>query len=295
MSNLADLDGLIWYNGELVPWQDADVHVLTHGLHYASCVFEGERVYGGEIFKLTEHSQRLIRSAELLDFKVPYSLEEIDAASRKVVEANNIVDGYVRPVAWRGSEMMGVSAQANRINLAIAVWEWPSYFAPEERLRGIKLQISKWRRPDPMTAPTDSKAAGLYMICTLSKHKAESEGYQDALMLDWRGRVAEATGANIFFSKDGVLYTPTPDCFLDGITRRTAIELAGRRGIKVVERAIMPEEMADFEECFLTGTAAEVTPVREIGPYTFTPGTICEQLIADYDAEVRRKSSAAAA
>ena len=295
MSNFADLDGLIWYNGELVPWQDADVHVLTHGLHYASCVFEGERVYGGEIFKLTEHSQRLIRSAELLDFKVPYSLEEIDAASRKVVEANNIVDGYVRPVAWRGSEMMGVSAQANRINLAIAVWEWPSYFAPEERLRGIKLQISKWRRPDPMTAPTDSKAAGLYMICTLSKHKAESEGYQDALMLDWRGRVAEATGANIFFSKDGVLYTPTPDCFLDGITRRTAIELAGRRGIKVVERAIMPEEMADFEECFLTGTAAEVTPVREIGPYTFTPGTICEQLIADYDAEVRRKSSAAAA
>ena len=295
MSNFADLDGLIWYNGELVPWQDADVHVLTHGLHYASCVFEGERVYGGEIFKLTEHSQRLIRSAELLDFKIPYSLEEIDAASRKVVEANNIVDGYVRPVAWRGSEMMGVSAQANRINLAIAVWEWPSYFAPEERLRGIKLQISKWRRPDPMTAPTDSKAAGLYMICTLSKHKAESEGYQDALMLDWRGRVAEATGANIFFSKDGVLYTPTPDCFLDGITRRTAIELAGRRGIKVVERAIMPEEMADFEECFLTGTAAEVTPVREIGPYTFTPGTICEQLIADYDAEVRRKSSAAAA
>ncbi|ANK80768.1 MAG: branched-chain amino acid aminotransferase [Rhizobiales bacterium NRL2] len=295
MSNFADLDGLIWYNGELVPWQDANVHVLTHGLHYASCVFEGERVYGGEIFKLTEHSQRLVRSAELLDFEIPYSVEEIDAACRQTVEANSIVDGYVRPVAWRGSEMMGVSAQANRINLAIAVWEWPSYFAPEERLRGIRLQISKWRRPDPATAPTDSKAAGLYMICTLSKHRAESEGYQDALMLDWRGRVAEATGANIFFSKAGVLHTPTPDCFLDGITRRTAIELAGRRGIKVVERPIMPEEMADFEECFLTGTAAEVTPVREIGPYSFQPGTICEQLIADYDAEVRRKNSAAAA
>ncbi|PJK28751.1 branched-chain amino acid aminotransferase [Minwuia thermotolerans] len=295
MSNFADLDGLIWYNGELVPWQDANVHVLTHGLHYASCVFEGERVYGGEIFKLTEHSQRLVRSAELLDFEIPYSVEEIDAACRQTVEANSIVDGYVRPVAWRGSEMMGVSAQSNRINLAIAVWEWPSYFAPEERLRGIRLQISKWRRPDPATAPTDSKAAGLYMICTLSKHRAESEGYQDALMLDWRGRVAEATGANIFFSKDGVLHTPTPDCFLDGITRRTAIELAGRRGIKVVERPIMPEEMADFEECFLTGTAAEVTPVREIGPYSFQPGTICEQLIADYDAEVRRKNSAAAA
>lgn len=231
----------------------------------------------------------------MLDFEIPYSVEEIDAACRKVVEANNITDGYVRPVAWRGSEMMGVSAQSNRINLAIAVWEWPSYFAPEERLRGIRLQISKWRRPDPMTAPTDSKAAGLYMICTLSKHHAEKEGYQDALMLDWRGRVAEATGANIFFSKDGVLHTPTPDCFLDGITRRTVMDLARKRGIEIVERAIMPEEMADFEECFLTGTAAEVTPVREIGPYTFKPGSICEALIADYDAIVRRKNSAAAA
>ncbi|WP_416899658.1 MAG: branched-chain amino acid aminotransferase [Minwuia sp.] len=295
MSNFADLEGLIWYNGDMVHWREADVHVLTHGLHYASCVFEGERVYGGEVFKLTEHSERLVHSAQVLDFEIPYSVAEIDAATRQVVEANNITDGYVRPVAWRGSEMMGVSAQANRINLAIAVWEWPSYFAPEERLRGIKLQISKWRRPDPMTAPTDSKAAGLYMICTLSKHKAEKDGYQDALMLDWRGRVAEATGANIFFSKDGVLHTPTPDCFLDGITRRTVIDLAKKRGMEIVERPIMPEEMADFEECFLTGTAAEVTPVREIGPYTFQPGPICETLIADYDAVVRRKNTAAAA
>jgi branched-chain amino acid aminotransferase len=295
MSNFADLEGLIWYNGNMVPWREADVHVLTHGLHYASCVFEGERVYEGEIFKLTEHSARLAHSADVLDFEIPYSVAEIDQACRDVVAANNIVNGYVRPVAWRGSEMMGVSAQENRINLAIAVWEWPSYFEPEERLRGIRLQISKWRRPDPMTAPVDSKAAGLYMICTLSKHKAEKEGYQDAMMLDWRGQVAEATGANIFFSKDGVLHTPTPDCFLDGITRRTVMELARNRGIEIIERAIMPEEMADFEECFLTGTAAEVTPVREIGPYTFQPGSICEALIGDYDAVVRRKNSAAAA
>lgn len=295
MSNFADLEGLIWYNGDMVPWREADVHVLTHGLHYASCVFEGERVYEGEIFKLTEHSERLVHSANILDFEIPYTVAEIDQACRDVVAANNIVDGYVRPVAWRGSEMMGVSAQQNRINLAIAVWEWPSYFAPEERLRGIRLQISKWRRPDPMTAPTDSKAAGLYMICTLSKHKAEQDGYQDALMMDWRGQVAEATGANIFFSKDGVLHTPTPDCFLDGITRRTVMDLARQRGIEIVERAIMPEEMAEFEECFLTGTAAEVTPVREIGPYTFQPGSICEALIGDYDAVVRRKNSAAAA
>ncbi len=295
MSNFADQDGLIWYNGEMVQWRDADVHVLTHGLHYASSVFEGERVYGGEIFKLTEHTERLVRSAELLDFEIPYSVAEIDAACRKVVADNKIVDGYVRPVAWRGSEMMGVSAQANRINLAIAVWEWPSYFSPEERLQGIRLQISKWRRPDPATAPVESKAAGLYMICTLSKHAAEKEGYADALMLDWRGQVAEATGANIFFTRNGKIYTPTPDCFLDGITRRTVIALAKERGYEIIERRIMPEELADFEECFLTGTAAEVTPVREIGPYAFTPGGICEALIADYDAVVRRKNSKEAA
>ncbi|MDF1734709.1 MAG: branched-chain amino acid aminotransferase [Minwuia sp.] len=295
MSNFADQDGLIWYNGEMVQWRDADVHVLTHGLHYASSVFEGERVYGGEIFKLTEHTERLVRSAALLDFEIPYSVAEIDAACRKVVADNNIVDGYVRPVAWRGSEMMGVSAQANRINLAIAVWEWPSYFSPEERLQGIRLQISKWRRPDPATAPVESKAAGLYMICTLSKHAAEKEGFADALMLDWRGQVAEATGANIFFTRNGKIYTPTPDCFLDGITRRTVIALAKQRGYEIIERRIMPEEMADFEECFLTGTAAEVTPVRQIGPYSFTPGSICEALIADYDAVVRRKNSKEAA
>lgn len=295
MSNFADQDGLIWYNGDMVQWRDAGVHVLTHGLHYASSVFEGERVYGGEIFKLTEHSERLVNSATLLDFEIPYSVAEIDAACRKVVTDNKIVDGYIRPIAWRGSEMMGVSAQANRINLAVAVWEWPSYFSPEERLQGIRLQISKWRRPDPATAPVESKAAGLYMICTLSKHAAEKEGYADALMLDWRGQVAEATGANIFFTRNGKLYTPTPDCFLDGITRRTVIGLAKARGLEVIERRIMPEEMADFEECFLTGTAAEVTPVREIGPYNFQPGSICEALIGDYDAVVRRKNSKDAA
>jgi len=291
-NSFADHDGLIWYNGQMVPWKSADAHVLTHGLHYASCVFEGERVYDGGIFKLTEHSQRLVTSAELLDFKIPYTVEEIDKACREVVAANKIGDGYVRPVAWRGSEMMGVSAQLNQINLAIAAWVWPSYFDPEERMRGIRLQMSQWRRPDPATAPVHSKAAGLYMICTLSKHAAEADGCQDALMLDWRGRIAESTGANIFFIKDGVLHTPTPDCFLDGITRRTVIGLAKARGLEIVERVIMPEEMADFSECFLTGTAAEVTPVREIGDYTFTPGEITQRLIDDYEGAVRHKAAA---
>ena len=287
-----DRDGLIWYNGDLVPWRDANVHILTHGLHYASSVFEGERVYDGEIFKLTEHSERLVTSARLMDFEIPYSAAEIDSATRAVVAANRIGDGYVRPVAWRGSEMMGVSAQQNRINLAIAAWVWPSYFDPEERLRGIRLQISKWRRPNPETAPVQSKAAGLYMICTMGKHAAEAEGYQDALMLDWRGQVAEATGANIFFTRGNELHTPTPDCFLDGITRRTVIELARMRGYEIVERAIMPEEMGNFEECFLTGTAAEVTPVREIGQYRFTPGVICQQMIEDFENTVRRRAAA---
>lgn len=287
-----DRNGLIWLDGEMVPWRDTNVHVLTHGLHYASCVFEGERVYDGEVFKLTEHSQRLVDSAALLDFEIPYSVGEIDRASRAVVSASRVADGYVRPVAWRGSEMMGVSAQANTIHLAIACWVWPSYFDPEERLRGIRLQMSKWRRPAPETAPVKSKAAGLYMICTLSKHAAEAAGYQDALMLDWRGRVAESTGANIFFTKGDQLHTPTPDCFLDGITRRTVIGLAEARGYEIVERAIMPEEMADFEECFLTGTAAEVTPVREIGEFRFKPGTICERLIEDYTDTVRRRAAA---
>ncbi|MEE1555391.1 MAG: branched-chain amino acid aminotransferase, partial [Alphaproteobacteria bacterium] len=232
------LEGSIWYNGEMIPWENAQAHVLTHGLHYASSVFEGERVYSGEIFKLEEHTDRLLNSAKLLDFKIPYTADEINAACRETVSKNGIVDGYVRPVAWRGSEMMGVSAQDNRINLAIAVWEWPSYFDPEMRTIGIRLKTTKWRRPDPRTAPVHSKAAGLYMICTLSKHAAESEGYDDALMLDWRGQVAESTGANIFFVIDDKLHTPTPDCFLDGITRRTVIGLAKARGYQVIERAI---------------------------------------------------------
>jgi len=282
-----DRDGFIWFDGELIPWRDAKVHVLTHGLHYGSAVFEGERVYGGKVFKLTEHSERLVKSGDILGMKVPYTAAEIDAATMATVKANNIVDGYVRPIAWRGSEMMGVAAQANKIHVAIACWVWPSYWSPEARMRGIRLNISEWRRPHPQTAPTASKAAGLYMICTMSKHKAEAEGYEDSLMLDYRGQVAEATGANIFFVFDGELHTPTPDCFLDGITRRTVIDIAKKRGLKVVERAILPEEMAKASECFLSGTAAEVTPVREIGTYTFTPGEISKMLINDYETLVR--------
>ena len=287
-----ELDGSIWYNGEMAPWREAKAHVLTHGLHYASSVFEGERVYDGEIFKLTEHTRRLHNSAEILNFEVPFSVAEIDEACRQVVVANQIADGYVRPVAWRGSEMMGVSAQANRINLAIAAWQWPSYFSPEARMKGIRLKTSTWRRPSPETAPVHSKAAGLYMICTLSKHAAEAEGYDDALMLDWRGLIAEGTGANIFLAMDGVLHTPTPDCFLDGITRQTVMELARVRGIEIVERAIMPEELAEAQEVFVTGTAAEVTPVGEIDGRTFTVGNITQQLMRDYDAVVRLKKAA---
>ncbi|MBF0092985.1 MAG: branched-chain amino acid aminotransferase [Alphaproteobacteria bacterium] len=282
-----DRDGFIWYDGALVPWRTANLHVLSHGLHYASCVFEGERVYGGNVFKLREHTERLLASADILGFKIPHGADEIDRATREVLDANGITEGYVRPVAWRGSEMMGVAAQNNRIHLAIACWSWPSYFSPEARMAGIRLRISEWQRPHPKTAPTQAKAAGLYMICTMSKHKAENEGFEDALMLDWRGQVAEATGANIFFAIDGVLHTPTPDCFLDGITRRTVIGLALKRGLNVVERAIMPEEMVKAQEVFLTGTAAEVTPVREIGPCSFRPGAITQALIADYDALVR--------
>ena len=289
-------DGVIWYNGEMVPWAEANLHVLSHALHYASSVFEGERVYGGEIFKLTEHTERLHASAKMLDFEIPYSVEEIDQACRDTVAAQGLMDAYVRPVAWRGSEMMGVSAQDTKINLAIAVWEWPSYFNPEERLKGIRLDMAEYRRPDPATAPCKSKAAGLYMICTLSKHAAERKGYADALMLDWRGQVAEATGANIFFVQDGELHTPTPDCMLDGITRRTVIDLANDRQIKLNVRAIMPDEMEGFEQCFLTGTAAEVTPVSEIGPYSFEVGEITKTLMNDYMALVQPvdKDSAAA-
>tara|TARA_R110002049_G_scaffold4601_5_gene32511 strand:+ start:709463 stop:710338 length:876 start_codon:yes stop_codon:yes gene_type:complete len=281
------LDGVIWYNGEFVEWADAQVHVLTHGLHYASSVFEGERAYGGEIFELTKHSERLVHSAKVLGFEIPYSVAEIDEACREALKRQGLSDAYIRPVAWRGSEMMGVSAQKNRINLAIAVWEWPSYFNPEERLKGIRLDISEWKRPDPATIPCEAKAAGLYMICTLAKHAAEAKGYADAMMYDWRGQIAEATGANIFFVKDCVIHTPTPDCFLNGLTRQTVIELANDRQIEVIERAIMPEEMADFEQCFLTGSATEVTPVSEIGPYSFQVGEITKTLIEDYDKAVR--------
>jgi branched-chain amino acid aminotransferase len=287
------LDGQIWFNGEFVPWREAKVHVLTHGLHYASSVFEGERAYGGRIFKLREHTDRLIASGRVLGFEIPYTADEIDAACNELLERQGFSDAYVRPVAWRGSESMGVSAQNNRINLAIAIWQWPSYFDPEQRMRGIRLDMAEYRRPDPRTAPSKAKASGLYMICTISKHAAEAKGYADALMLDWRGRVAEATGANVFFVQDGVIHTPDPDCFLDGITRRTVIELARRRGIEVRVRAIQPEEMEGFTECFLCGTAAEVTPVSEIGPYRFQPGTITRQLVEDYASEVQPQRMAA--
>ena len=286
-------DGFIWQDGEFVAWKDAKVHVLTHGLHYASAVFEGERAYGGEIFKLTEHTERLHESAQILGFEIPYSVEEIDNACRELLKKQGFEDAYVRPIAWRGSESLGVSAQNNRIHLAIAIWQWPSYFSPEEKMKGIRLDIAEYCRPDPRTAPSRSKAAGLYMICTISKHAAEAKGYADALMLDWRGQVAEATGANVFFVKDGALHTPKPDCFLDGITRRTIIDLAKRRGLEVVERVIMPEELADFSECFLCGTAAEVTPVSEIGKYHFTPGGITSLLMQDYVNEVQPKRIAA--
>ena len=279
------LDGVIWYDGKLVPWGEANLHVLSHGLHYASAVFEGERAYGGHIFKSTEHSERLKRSANILDFDIPYSVAEIDAAKKLVVEKNGKKEAYVRPIAWRGSEMMGVSAQSNKIHLAIASWEWPSYFDPEQRLKGIRLDLAEYRRPDPKTAPCRAKAAGLYMICTISKHRAERAGYADAMMLDWQGRVAECTGANIFFIKDGKIHTPTADCFLDGITRRTVIELAKKRGYQVIERTIMPEELKDFSEVFVTGTAAEVTPVSGIGDITYKPGQITENLLNDYMAK----------
>jgi branched-chain amino acid aminotransferase len=289
------LEGVIWYDGKLVPWSEATAHVLTHGLHYASAVFEGERAYGGQIFKNKEHAERLKRSANVLDFDVPYSVGEIMAAKQLVVDKNGKKNAYVRPIAWRGSEMMGVSAQSNTIHLAIASWEWPSYFDPEQRLKGIKLDLAEYRRPDPKTAPSLAKAAGLYMICTISKHRAERRGYADAMMLDWQGRVAECTGANIFFIKDGKIHTPTADCFLDGITRQTVIGLAKKRGIEVIERRIMPDELTGFSECFITGSAAEVTAVAEIADWNFNPGGITKQLMEDYTAEVDPGRKAAAA
>ncbi|MFZ0424080.1 MAG: branched-chain amino acid aminotransferase [Xanthobacteraceae bacterium] len=286
---------LIWFDGKLIPTADSKISVLTHGLHYASAVFEGERAYGGEVFKGTLHSERLKNSAKILDFEIPYSVAELDAAKRLVLERNNQKEAYVRPIAWRGSEALGVSAQANKIHLAIATWEWPSYFDPAQRLKGIRLDLADYRRPDPKTAPCLAKAAGLYMICTISKHRAEQRGYADAMMLDWQGRVAECTGANIFFVKDGKIHTPIADCFLAGITRATALDLARRRGIEVVERRIMPDELSGFSECFITGTAAEVTAVSEIAEWRFTPGAITKTLMDDYTAEVQPKGKAAAA
>ena len=292
-----DRDGHIWFDGEMVPWRDAKLHVLTHALHYASSVFEGIRAYGGQPFKLQEHSERFIASAQMMDMKLPYTADEISQATLETVRANNTSEGYIRPVAWRGSEEMGVPARSATIHVSIASWVWPQYFSLEARLKGIRLMMSRWRRPDPATAPVKAKAAGLYMICTLSKHDAERTGYDDALFLDWRGHVAEATGANIFFVFDGEIHTPTPDCFLDGITRRTVISLAKARGYKVVERTILPGEMAKAQECFLTGSAAEVTPVREIGDSCkFTPGEVCRNLMGDFDALVGKdeaKSTAA--
>ena len=286
-------EGKIWYNNELVDWNDVKVHVLSHGLHYASCVFEGERVYDGEIFKLEEHTKRFFYSAERMGFEIPYTLEEINAASKKIVSIQNVSNGYVRPVAWRGSEMMAISAQKTKIHVAVATWEWGSYFDPKLKIEGIKLNISKWRRPAPNTIPWDTKAAGLYMICTLSKHEAEKQGYTDSLMLDHEGYVAEATGANVFFKdSDGKLHTPTPDSFLDGITRRTIIEIAKSKNIEVIERKIKPNELSNFVGCFLTGTAAEVTPVSQIDKFNFK---VCNTIIGLSDSyqEIVRKRKAA--
>lgn len=288
-----DRDGFIWYDGKLVPWRDAKVHVLTHALHYASSVFEGERSYAGKIFKLTEHTERLVKGADTMGFKIPFSVAQIEEACRETCRANGIVDGYVRPVAWRGSEMMGVSAQHNTIHLAVATWSWPAYFSPEFRNNGIRLTMAEWRRPAPDTAPAGTKAAGLYMICTLSKHSAENKGFHDALMLDYRGFIAEATGENVFLVIDGKLHTPLPECILNGITRQTVMGLARKRGIEVVERHIKPEEMANATELFLTGTAAEVTAVGSINSYTFTVGNITQTLRDDYERLVGKAPVAA--
>jgi branched-chain amino acid aminotransferase len=288
-----DRDGWLWYDGAMVPWREAKTHVLTHGLHYASCVFEGQRAYSGRVFKLEEHTARLFESARILGMKIPYTEAVFNAACNEVLEASGLSDAYMRPVVFRGSEMMAVSAQHTKIHAAIAVWEWPSYFDPKEKLKGIRLDVADWRRPAPDTAPTQAKAAGLYMICTISKHAAEAKGYADAMMFDYRGYVAEATGANVFFVDNGKLHTPTPDCFLDGITRKTVIALARGRQIPVIERHIKPEELNGFSECFITGTAAEVTPVSEIGSWRFKPGKITETLMNDYTNEVRRAPASA--
>ena len=285
--------GKIWFNGQSVDWDKANIHILNHGLHYASCVFEGERVYDGEIFKLEEHTERLFYSAKRMGIKVPYGQKEINEACQSIVNVQKVQNGYVRPVIWRGSEMMAISAQMNKIHVAIATWEWGSYFDPKLKLKGIKLNISSWRRPNPNSVPWDTKAAGLYMICTLSKYEAESQGFTDSLMLDHEGNIAEATGANIFFKNStGELHTPIPDSFLDGITRREAIKLAKNKGIKVVERKIKPDEMKNFVGCFLTGTAAEITPVSQIDNYNFTTCEVITGLNNDYQELVRKKTAA---
>ena len=285
--------GKIWFNGKPENWSDVKIHVLSHGLHYASCVFEGERVYDGEIFKLEEHTERLFHSASRMGFKIPYTSEILNKACKEIIAIQKVENGYVRPIAWRGSEMMAISAQQTKIHVAIAAWEWGSYFDPNLKLKGIKLDISKWRRPSPDTIPCDTKASGLYMICTLSKHEAEKKGFTDSLMLDYQGNIAEATGANVFFkNKSGELHTPTPDCFLDGITRRSVIDIAKSKDIKIVERKIKPEEMKNFVGCFLTGTAAEVTPVSQIDNYKFTVCNLIKDLSESYQALVRKKSAA---
>ena len=286
-------DGKIWYNSELVNWSDVKLHVLSHGLHYASCVFEGERVYDGEIFKLEEHTSRFFHSAKRMGFEIPYSEDQINKASKNIISVQKVENGYVRPIAWRGSEMMAISAQQTKIHVAIATWEWGSYFDPKLKVEGIRLNISKWKRPAPDTIPWDTKASGLYMICTLSKHEAEREGYTDSLMLDHEGNVAEATGANIFFKdKDGNLHTPIPDSFLDGITRRTVIDIAKSKNIKVIERKITPDELKNFTGCFLTGTAAEVTPVSQIANYSFKVCKTIIELSDSYQLIVRKKKAA---
>ena len=285
--------GKIWFNGKTVEWADANIHILNHGLHYASCVFEGERVYEGEIFKLEEHTQRLFHSAKRMGIEVPYSEDEINKACKAIVNIQKVQNGYVRPLIWRGSEMMAISAQRNKIHVAIATWEWGSYFDPKLKLNGIKLNISSWRRPAPNTIPWDTKASGLYMICTLSKHEAEAKGFTDSLMLDHEGNIAEATGANVFFKdKKGEIHTPVPDSFLDGITRREVIKIAKSKNIKVIERKIKPEEMKDFVGCFLTGTAAEVTPVSQISEYKFEVCDVIKDLNETYQNLVRKKSAA---
>ena len=282
-----DRDGVIWMNGRLVPWREANVHILTHALHYASSVFEGERAYGGKIFKSREHSERLHNSARLIDFEIPWTVDEIEAAKQEVLAASGLEDAYVRAVAWRGAGPdMGVASARNPVQLAIAAWEWGAYYG-DAKMKGAKLDISKWKRPSPETIPSHAKAAGLYMICTMSKHAAEAKGCSDAMMFDYRGYVAEATGANIFFVKDGEVHTPTPDCFLNGITRQTVIGLLNDRQIKVHERHILPEELEGFQQCWLTGTAAEVTPVGQIGDWNFEVGELTRSIAEDYEKLVR--------